>query len=185
VLLHDPDRVRLALTPIRRTLLERLQEPASATQLAAALNLPRQRVNYHLRALERAGLVELVETRPRRGCTERIVVAAAEAFVVDPALLGETGEASQDRFAAAHLMHTAANVVRDVARQQTEAADEGSRLLTFTLETEIGFATPQDLERFTDELAEALATTAARYDTPGRRYRVIAGGHPSPRTEAA
>jgi DNA-binding transcriptional ArsR family regulator len=184
-LLHDPDRVRLALTPIRRTLLERLQQPTSATQLAAELNLPRQRINYHLRALERAGLVELVERRQRRGCTERIVVAAAEAFVVDPALLGDTPEAGQDRFAAAHLMTTAANLLRDVARQQTAADDEGTRLLTFTLDTEIGFATPQDLERFTDELAEALATTAARYDAPGRRYRIVAGGHPAPRTEAA
>ena len=184
-LLHDPDRVRLALTPIRRTLLHRLQHPASATQLAAQLDLPRQRVNYHLRALERAGLVELVEERPRRGCTERIVVAAAEAFVVDPAVLGDRPVTTQDRFAAAHLMATAANVIRDVARQHGEADAEGTRLLTFTLETEVGFATPQELERFTDELAEALATTAARYDTPGRRYRVIAGGHPAPRTEAA
>jgi DNA-binding transcriptional ArsR family regulator len=185
VLLRDPDHVRLALTPIRRTLLDHLQHPTSATQLAAALGLPRQRVNYHLRALERAGLVELVERRQRRGCTERIVVAAAEAFVVDPALLGDAREASQDRFAAAHLMSVAAHTVREVARQQQEAGDAGARLLTFTLETEVGFATPQELERFTDELADALATTAARYDAPGRRYRVVAGGHPAPRTEAA
>jgi DNA-binding transcriptional ArsR family regulator len=184
VLLHDPDRVRLALTPIRRTLLDRLRQPASATQLAAALDLPRQRVNYHLRALERAGLVELVETRPRRGCTERIVVAAAEAFVVDPAVLGERATTTQDRFAATHLINTAANLVRDVARQQAAAQDEGTRLLTFTLATEVGFATPQELERFTDELAAAFAATAARYDAPGRRYRVVAGGHPTPRTEA-
>ncbi|HEX5621276.1 MAG TPA: winged helix-turn-helix domain-containing protein [Solirubrobacteraceae bacterium] len=183
-LLHDPDRVRLALTPIRRTLLDLLQHPASATQLATQLNLPRQRINYHLRVLERAGLVELVEERQRRGCTERIVVAAADAFVVDPAVLGER-QTTQDRFAAAHLINTAANLVRDVARQQAEAQHEGTRLLTFTLETEVGFATPQDLERFTEDLAEALATTAARYDAPGRRYRVVAGGHPAPRTETA
>jgi hypothetical protein len=130
-------------------------------------------------------MCQMTDTRARRGCTERIVVAVADAFVVDPAVLGARAETTQDRFAAAHLVNTAATVVRDVARQQTEADDEGSRLLTFTLETEIGFATPQDFERFTDELAEVLAATAARYDTPGRRYRVIAGGHPAPRSEAA
>jgi DNA-binding transcriptional ArsR family regulator len=184
-LLHDPDRVRLALTPIRRTLLERLREPASATQLASELGLARQRVNYHLRALERAGLLHLVETRQRRGCVERIVVAAADAFVVDPAVIGETTIEAQDRFAAGHLMTTAANVVRDVARQQAAADHEQPRLLTFTLETEVGFADPDDLERFTEARAHALARTAARYDAPGRRYRVIAGGHPAPRTEAA
>jgi DNA-binding transcriptional ArsR family regulator len=185
VLLHDPDHVRLALTPIRRTLLDHLQQPTSATQLATALNLPRQRINYHLRELERAGLIELVEQRQRRGCTERIVVAVADSFIVDPAVLGERPHATQDRFAAAHLMTTAADLVRDVARQQAEADKTETRLLTFTLETEVSFATPHELERFTDELAEALATTAARYDAPCRRYRVVAGGHPAPRTEAA
>src|SRR6266704_348815 len=71
--LDEPDRVLTALSPLRRKLLNRLREPSSATQLAAALGLPRQRVNYHLRTLEAAGLVELVELRQRRGCVERIV----------------------------------------------------------------------------------------------------------------
>jgi DNA-binding transcriptional ArsR family regulator len=184
-LIHEPERVRTALSPLRRTLLERLRQPASATQVAAGLGLPRQRVNYHLRVLERAGLVELVETRRRRGCVERIVVAAADAFVVDPSVLGENPTRQQDRFAAAHLMTTGANLVRDVARQQGEADRQGARLLTFTLETEVGFAAPEDVERFSDELADAVAQTAARFNAPGRRYRVVVGGHPAPRTEAA
>jgi DNA-binding transcriptional ArsR family regulator len=179
-LLHDPDRVRTALSPLRRGLLERLREPASATQLAAALGLPRQRVNYHLRELERAGLVELVEERQRRGCVERIL--AARAFVVDPAVIGAAAE-EQDRFAAAHLVNTAAGVVRDVARMQQAADGRGERLLTFTIETEVGFAQPADLERFTEALAEAVARTAADFDAPGRRYRVVVGAHPTPAKE--
>ena len=63
MLLQEPERVRTALSPLRRSLLERLREPASATRVAAELGIPRQRVNYHLRELERAGLVELVEER--------------------------------------------------------------------------------------------------------------------------
>ena len=35
-----------------------------------------------------AGLLDLVEERPRRGFTERILAARADAFVVDPAVLG-------------------------------------------------------------------------------------------------
>ena len=48
----DPDRVRAALSPLRRELLRRLAQPASATELATAMELPRQKVNYHLRVLE-------------------------------------------------------------------------------------------------------------------------------------
>ncbi len=72
---EEPEKVRVALSPIRRQLLDLLREPSSATQLAAALELPRQRVNYHLRELEKAGLVELVEERQRRGFIERILRA--------------------------------------------------------------------------------------------------------------
>ena len=45
-------------------LLAELAQPASASNtLAARLGLARQKVNYHLRALELHGLVELVAER--------------------------------------------------------------------------------------------------------------------------
>lgn len=186
----QPDQVRLALSPLRRDLLARLRTPSSATRLAAELDLPRQRVNYHLKALERAGLVELVEERPRRGCVERILRTRPGAFVVDPTVispdeigLGErdTFTRIHDQYAAEHLIGVAAATVRDVARMRGGAAGAGKRLLTFTLETEVRFAEPGDVHRFTDELAEAVRRTVERFDTPdGRPYRVVAGGHPAP-----
>lgn len=186
--LGEPDVVAVALVPLRRKLLARLREPASATQLAAALGLPRQRVNYHLRALERAGLVELVEERRRRGCVERILRARPGAVVVDPTVVSHDEEPPdprvgllEGRYAAAHLVDVAAAVVRDVARMQVKADETGKRLLTFTIEADVRFADPADVHRFTDELAEALRETVSRFDTPGGRpYRIVAGGHPAP-----
>jgi len=185
-LLHDPERVRLALSPVKRRLLERLREPSSATRLAAALGTSRQRVNYHLRALEQAGLVVLVEERQRRGCTERVLVATADAFVVDPSVMHADDASApppvQDRYAAQHLIGTAAGVVRDVARMQAAAEREQTRLLTFTVEAEVGFADPGDIERFATRLAELMRQAASEFNPPagGRRYRVVAGGHPAP-----
>jgi DNA-binding transcriptional ArsR family regulator len=83
-LLDEPGRLRVALSPMRRQLLDRLRTPASATQLATEMTVARQRINYHLRELERAGFIELVEERQRRGCVERILAARAQTFVVDP-----------------------------------------------------------------------------------------------------
>ncbi|OLF16768.1 winged helix-turn-helix domain-containing protein [Actinophytocola xanthii] len=177
----EPDQVRLALSPLRRRLLARLREPASATQLAAALDLPRQRVNYHLRALENAGLVELVEERPRRGCVERIMRTRPGAFVVDPALMGAELTQIHDQYAAEHLVGVAAATVRDVARMQARAAEEDKRLLTFTVEAEVRFERPADVHAFTDELAQALQEVVDRYDrAEGRPYRLVVGGHPKP-----
>jgi DNA-binding transcriptional ArsR family regulator len=195
-LLDEPDRLRVGLSPIRRRLLERLRQPASATQLASELAMGRQRINYHLRALEKAKLVELVEERQRRGCVERILIARAQAFIVDPAVMtaktgssaGASGAAlgvsrvAQDKFSAEHLIDTAADVVRDVTRMRAQAEKQGARLLTFTMQTDISFAEPGDLERFTTAVAEFVTREAAKFHTPGgRRYRVVIGGHPSPR----
>jgi DNA-binding transcriptional ArsR family regulator len=185
-LVADPDRVRLALSPMRRRLLDRLQAPASATELASELALGRQRINYHLRALESAGLVELVEQRQRRGCIERVLAARARAFVVDPAVMDARERpavktAAQDRFAAGHLIDSAAAIVREVARMHAKAERQRTRLLVFTLDTEIGFAAPADFERFATRLGEFLAREAAASDAPnGRRYRVVIGAHPAP-----
>ena len=186
-LLDRPERVRLALAPIRRRLLDRLRRPASATELAAEMTLGRQRVNYHLRELEKAGLVHLVEERQRRGCVERILAARADAFVVDPSVMGTRGTraikaSAQDRYSAEHLIDAAGDVVRHVARMRARAEEEGTRLLTFAIDTEISFATPADLDRFTTALAEFVAREAARTHNPaeGRRFRILLGGHPAP-----
>ncbi|RIQ30103.1 winged helix-turn-helix domain-containing protein [Jiangella rhizosphaerae] len=185
--LEEPADVRVALAPPRRELLTHLREPASATQLAAALGLPRQRVNYHLRVLEAAGLVELVEERKRRGCVERILRAKPGAVVVDPAVMSAGDEQArfarlQDQYAAEHLVSVAADTVRDVARMQAKADDAGKRLLTFTIEAEVRFAGPGDVHTFTDDLTEAVRQVVARFDTEGGRpYRMVAGGYPAPR----
>ncbi|SDT62379.1 transcriptional regulator [Jiangella sp. DSM 45060] len=180
--LDEPGEVRAALAPPRRELLARLREPASATQLAAALGLPRQRVNYHLRVLEAAGLVELVEERRRRGCVERILRATPGAVVVDPAVMSAELTQMGDQFAAEHLVGVAADTVRDVARMQARADESGRRLLTFTIEAEVRFAEPGDVHEFTDELTEAVRQVVARFDADdGRPYRLVAGGYPAPR----
>ena len=50
--IEDPAAATVALEPVRSRLLAELAEPASAATLAGRLGIARQRVNYHLRALE-------------------------------------------------------------------------------------------------------------------------------------
>jgi DNA-binding transcriptional ArsR family regulator len=83
--IDDPTVAAAALGPIRARVLFTLRSPGSATTVAAAIGETRQKVNYHLRALEQLGLVRLVEDRPRRGLTERVVVASARSYVLSGA----------------------------------------------------------------------------------------------------
>ena len=187
-LMTDPEELASALSPIRRRILAVLTAPASATELAPVLGLSRQKVNYHLRVLEQLGLVEIVELRQRRGCTERVLRRTGD-LVVDPDVLEAAADdgsrpsdhaAVRDRHAAEHLVAAAARTVREVTRMQSAAAERGQRLLTFTVETDVTFAQPADVHQFTDELAAALADIAERFHTPGgRTYAVTIGGHPT------
>ena len=182
-LIEDAERALLALSPVKRRLLAALREPGSAASLAKRIGLPRQQLGYHLRALEAAGLVRVVEERKRRGFTERVLVAGANTFVLDPALLGTDRSSvdAQDRHAAQHLVQAAANAVRDVTRMRGAAEAAGQRLLTFTIEAEVGLAQPQDFEAFTTSLVQSVAELAARY-APGdgrRGYHLLIGAHPA------
>ena len=59
------------LDPTRLAILEGLKAPGSAASVAAQLGAPRQRIWYHIRELERAGLVAPVSERAHDGLIER------------------------------------------------------------------------------------------------------------------
>jgi DNA-binding transcriptional ArsR family regulator len=180
-LLDTPERVACVLPDLRRRILDRLRIPASAAELAREFEIPRQKLNYHLRVLEGQQLLELVELRPRRGFTERVLRTVADSLVVDPGVLGGPAPANGDRHAAEHLVRVAGAVVRDVGRMVVRSREQDKRLLTFTLEADVRFAAPGDVHDFTDALAQALAGVVAAFDTPGGRpYRLLAAGHPAP-----
>jgi DNA-binding transcriptional ArsR family regulator len=188
--IDDPATAVAALDPARAEVLAQLREPGSATSVAKALGLPRQRVNYHLRALEAHGLVQEVATRPRRGLTERLVAASARRFVVSPRALGPgaTDPAGIDRLSSRYLVAVAARMVQEVAELARGAERAGKSLPTLSIDSEIRFASADDRAAFTDALAEAVTTLAARYHDEqapsGRWHRLIVAAHPHPNPPA-
>jgi len=175
------------LQPLRQEILESLDEPESASGLARRLGLPRQKVNYHLRELEKDGFVELVEERRRGNCTERVVRATARSYLISPEALGSLGsdpERISDRFSAAYLVATAGQAVRHVGEMQGRAEEAGKRLSTLTLTGEVRFASAEARNAFAEELATALARLVAKHHDEsapgGRRFRFFVGGYPAP-----
>ncbi|MEO7992797.1 MAG: helix-turn-helix domain-containing protein [bacterium] len=172
--------------PLRLEVLRALATPDSATGLARRLRQPRQRLNYHLRELEKEGFIELVEERPRRGVTERIMRASAATYVISPEALGPFAvdpSQVQDRFSWAYLVAIAARTIRDLGILRARADRAKQRLATLTLETEIRFASAASRDAFTAELGEAVSRLAVKYDCPndpdGRLFRFIVGVYPA------
>jgi DNA-binding transcriptional ArsR family regulator len=175
------------LDPARQDILARLVQPDSATGVAKALGLPRQRVAYHVRELERHGLVEPIEERKRGNCVERVVRATARRFIISPTALARLGDdpvTSSDAFSSSYLIATAAQTVRDVAAMREAAARANQRLSTLSVQIDIRFATPAAQGTFADELAQFLAAAAKKYHDPevagGRSFRFTVAGYPTP-----
>jgi DNA-binding transcriptional ArsR family regulator len=185
-IVRQPASAAALLDPARQKLLAHLKQPDSATGLARRLRLPRQRVNYHLRELERAGLVELVEERRKGNCLERIVRATARAFIISPEALGPLGptqDTTADRLSSAYLLAAAGRTIRDLASLEARARKAGKRIATLTLEADIRFASAESRAAFAAELTETLARLTAKYHddrTPGgRRFHLLAAIHPT------
>lgn len=186
---REPETAAALLDPTRQRLLAHLGEPDSAAGLARKLRLPRQRLNYHLHVLERAGLVELVEERRKGNCLERVVRATARAFVISPEALGALGlsaEAARDRFSTAYLITAAGRAIRDVASLEARARRDGKRIATFTMDADVRFASAEARAAFAEELGDAVARLAAKYHDErapgGRPFRILAAIHPTSHT---
>jgi DNA-binding transcriptional ArsR family regulator len=184
--IDDPAAAEAALDPARARLLAQLTEPRSASMLAAAAGLPRQKVNYHLRELERHGLVELVEERRKGNVTERLLQAAAASYVISPSALAAVAPdpaRSPDRLSARWLLALAAQLVRDVGDLITGAARAQKKLATFAMDGRIRFASAADRAAFTGELMQAVTSLVAKYHDEaardGREHHLVIAVHPS------
>lgn len=185
--IDDPAAAAVALEPVRSRLLAELAQPASAAALAARVGIPRQKVNYHLRALEEHGLVRVADTRRWGGITERMLVASAASYLVSAEALGPAGadpERRADRLSASYLMALAARVVREVAGLVRRSEEADKRLATLSIDTEIRFRSPAERAAFTAELTQAFTSLAARYHDQsapgGRAHRLVVMAHPLP-----
>ena len=183
--LAEAAAVEVALDPIRASILDALTEPGSATTVAATVGLTRQKVNYHLRALEAHGLVELSEQRAWGGITERFVRRAARQLVVAPDVLQRTASDPNevaDRLSAAYLIAVNARTVSEVGAIAASSAAAGTRVPTLTVDTVIGFNSPEDRAAFATELQSAVAALVARYHhDDGRPHRLTVSSYPQPK----
>jgi DNA-binding transcriptional ArsR family regulator len=183
--IDDPAAAGASLDPVRAKLLAALSEPGSATTLAAQVGLSRQKVNYHLRALERHGLVELIEERKKGNVIERVLRATAASYVISPVALAELAPdpgRAPDQLSARWLLALAARLVRELGELIAGATAARKHLATFAIDAEIRFATAADRAAFAEELGTAVKNLVGKYHDEkaegGRDHRLVIGLHP-------
>ncbi len=168
------------LDPTRRMLASALRKPQSAAGLAQRFGLPRQRVNYHLRTLENLGMLELAGTRQRRNCTERLLQLTADAYCIDPGLLGELGRPTEpvnDRFGITAVILRLSRALSDIIARKRRAEREGRRFDSLCAEVTLAFENRSEQQSFMIELQRFLKEKAEMYriddERKCRRFRVL------------
>jgi DNA-binding transcriptional ArsR family regulator len=184
--IDDPAAAEASLDPIRAALLAGLAEPGSASTLATRVGLTRQKANYHLRALERHGLVELVEERRKGNCIERVLQATAASYVISPAALPAVApdpSRAPDERSARWLLAVAGRLVGEVGELIARASAAGKPLATLGIDSEVRFASARDRAAFAAELAGAVNGLVAKYHDEtapgGRSHRFVVALHPT------
>lgn len=91
--IQDFEHLKILADPRRLAILRLLMvEPATLSQLGQSLGEHPARVRHHLKLLERAGLVELVDQRVVRGFVEKYYRARARAFALQQIVLPASAE---------------------------------------------------------------------------------------------
>ncbi len=97
------EQLKLLSDPRRRAILEQLMlAPASLTMLGKTIGEHPAWIRHHLKQLEAAGLVELVETRIQSGVVEKFYSARAGGYLVQELILPKCGECPVVVFSGSH-----------------------------------------------------------------------------------
>jgi hypothetical protein len=179
-----------AMKPLRVRILAEAREPASATAIAARVGRSRQVVNYHVRALARAGYLRRAGRQRKRGLTEQNYVVSARAFLLAPDVLSPIESSTVvdgERRSVAYLLTLAARMQKEAGHAWREAQKQAKRVPVLALDSEIAFSSPEQRAAFADALTSAIAKVVAEHTSPtithsgarsARRYRLALGCYP-------
>ncbi|BFT69415.1 ArsR/SmtB family transcription factor [Paenibacillus sp. P36] len=183
--IESPEQATVLLNPIRGEIIAQLLEPGSAAEVARTLGETAQRINYHLKALEKAGLVQRIGTRQVRNLVEVLYRSIAKTFVLADSLSmkPETVQKLKDQSSLAHLVTTSERIRRD-ALLLMEQSDVGEEIPSATLQLQVHLCDEHQRQAFIEEYAAMVQQLVERYAAgkdENEAYQVLLAVYPKPK----
>lgn len=178
------DQASALLKPLRVEIVKRLAEPGTCPELGAALGESPQKIYYHVKALERAGVVEKVGERRVRGAVEGRYRARARAYWLSPELAGRVGRQARDQMSLGYLFTLAEEVQAEVGR----LAESAERAVpSLGLSAQIVLRDGAQRAAFLRDVQQAFQLLAQRYGNQGAQdsgqgFRLALACYPKPQT---
>ncbi|SDW65820.1 Helix-turn-helix domain-containing protein [Marininema mesophilum] len=179
----SPEQAAALLHPLRGEILAHLIQPASATEVARRIGETPQRVNYHLKTLEKVGLVQRTGSRQVKNLVEGLYQGAARSYLLADTL----GLSPQDlqrleqETSLSHLIQTSERI-KEAAVRLMDRTDIGEEIPSATLTSNIFLQDEAERRAFLDEYVALLQELAAKYSAKkeghGSPYRMVMAVYP-------
>lgn len=166
--LTELDRVTVLLHPLRLQIMELAIEETSGTEAARHLGLPRQMVNYHVSALERAGFLVRVSDVRRRNMVERRLQSSARSYLISPDILGRLSGAKRrfpDPASPSALLALAARAQNDLGTSLLSPT-QPDPLPALSFSSKLHFADDESREAFIRALGESVVAVVRKFSSP-------------------
>jgi len=181
LVLETVDQLKVLLTAPRVELLTRMARPTNCPQLGKQLTMTPQKVYYHVKALEKAGLVRKVREERVKGIMQGVYQASAQSVALSPRLVAQLGgrTAVTSSVSLARLLEAADRIVRDV--QLLSQHEEPASL---AIDTSLNLP-PGKRSAFLRDARSAIEELARRYSTDGegQPFRMLVTCYESPDDE--
>jgi len=185
----DLEALQVLGHPLRVRILELLREPGSAATVAREVGETRQKVNYHLKELERVGLVAPIGERRAGNFIETLYEAAGRSFLVAPSVAWSDRrrvDALRQQHSLENLVMVGAQLQRDAISLLDRAAFDGEAIASAAVEADVHFADERDRGEFLEEYLATVQKLCDRYGArDGLPYRIVLAAHPSSDGERA
>jgi DNA-binding transcriptional ArsR family regulator len=165
--IDEVEQATALLKPARMELLKRLDEPRTCPELAAYFDETPQKIYYHVKALEKVGLVEKVDEKRVRGVVEGYYQAKARSYWLAPALVGKIGgqRMAQNQVSLRVLLDLAEEVHDDIGRLGHKA-ESGKDVPSLSLSAHIYLPDGSRRAEFLREVQTVFENLARKYGTP-------------------
>jgi DNA-binding transcriptional ArsR family regulator len=159
VYLERLDQAEALLRPGRIEILRQLASPASCTDVAGRLGQAPQKVYYHVKRMEQAGLVDRVAQRQVRGITEGIYQASGGSYWLAPDLVGAIGQRrAQDELSLGFLLSLSEQLQSDLARLAGKTGERPSLGMSGEVRLQ-----PERRHEFLDDLRAAVQAVLTKH----------------------
>jgi DNA-binding transcriptional ArsR family regulator len=183
--INEVEQAAALMNPLRIEMLKHMDEPRTCPELAEVFGETAQKLYYHVKALEKANLVEKVAERRVRGVVEGIYQAKARAYWVSPQLVRALGGEDTGSQTNLRFLLTLAEEVHDDIGRLTQVLENSDDVPTMALSAHVHLPDADARAEFLDEAQQLFEALARKYGaqagigaTSGQLFRLVLAAYP-------